>query len=216
MFLPHGYEGQGPEHSSARMERFMQQAAEDNIQAVQPSTAAQFFHLLRRQMNRDLRRPLIVFTPKGMLRAKPAASPTKDFVSGAFHEVLDDADAPEEVRRVVLCSGKLAHQRRAERTSREAPAAVVRVEQLYPWPREQLLDVIGRYSAATEVVWVQDEPENMGAWPFVHGRLHRLLRDDYAVSHLSRAESASPASGSAQVHKGEEQLLLDGAFADLT
>jgi multifunctional 2-oxoglutarate metabolism enzyme len=215
MFLPHGYEGQGPEHSSARMERFLQQAAEDNIQVAQPSTAAQFFHLLRRQMNRDLRRPLIVFTPKGMLRAKPAASPAKDFVSGSFHEVLDDADAPEEVRRIILSSGKLAHQLRAERTSRQLPVAVVRVEQLYPWPREQLHDIIGRYGAATEVIWVQDEPENMGAWPFVHGRLHRLLRDDYAVRHLSRAASASPASGSAQVHKEEEQLLLDAAFADL-
>jgi multifunctional 2-oxoglutarate metabolism enzyme len=215
MFLPHGYEGQGPEHSSARMERFLQQAAEDNIQVAQPSTAAQFFHLLRRQMNRDLRRPLIVFTPKGMLRAKPAASPAKDFVSGSFHEVLDDADAPEEVRRIILSSGKLAHQLRAERTSRQLPVAVVRVEQLYPWPREQLHDIIGRYGAATEVIWVQDEPENMGAWPFVHGRLHRLARDDYAVRHLSRAESASPASGSAQVHKQEEELLLDAAFADL-
>jgi 2-oxoglutarate dehydrogenase E1 component len=216
LFLPHGYEGQGPEHSSARMERFLQQAAEDNIQAVQPSTAAQFFHLLRRQMHRDVRRPLIVFTPKGMLRAKPAISPTKDLVSGSFREVLDDADAPEEVRRVILCSGKLAHQLRAERTSRGAPAAVVRVEQLYPWPGELLREVIDRYSGASQVFWVQDEPDNMGAWPFAHGRLHRLLRDDYALRHISRAESASPASGSAQVHKQEEQLLLEEAFADLT
>jgi 2-oxoglutarate dehydrogenase E1 component len=216
MFLPHGYEGQGPEHSSARMERFLQQAAEDNIQVVQPSTSAQFFHMLRRQMRRDVLRPLIVFTPKGMLRAKPAISPTKDFVSGSFDEVLDDTDAPEDVRRVVLCSGKLAHQLRAMRTSREAPAAVVRVEQLYPWPGEQLRDVIDRYSGASEVFWVQDEPENMGAWPFAHGRLHRLLRNDYALRHISRAESASPASGSAQVHKQEEQLLLEAAFADLT
>jgi 2-oxoglutarate dehydrogenase E1 component len=197
------------------MERFLQAAAEDNIQVAQPSTAAQFYHLLRRQMNRDVRRPLIVFTPKGMLRAKPAVSPAKDFMSGSFAEVLDDADAPEHVRRVVLCSGKLAHQLRAERTSRQAPAAVVRVEQLYPWPAEQLHDVIHRYGDATEVVWVQDEPENMGPWPFVHGRLHRLLRDEYAVRHVSRAESASPASGSAQVHKQEEELLLDATFVDL-
>jgi 2-oxoglutarate dehydrogenase E1 component len=214
MLLPHGYEGQGPEHSSARMERFLQQAAEDNIQVVQPSTAAQFFHLLRRQMHRDVRRPLIVFTPKGMLRAKPAISPAKDFVSGSFQEVLDDADAPEDVRRIVLCSGKLAHQLRAERTSRGAAAAVVRVEQLYPWPGEEIARVIGRYRGANEVAWVQDEPENMGPWPFVHGRLHRLLRGDHALRHVARAESASPAAGSAQIHKQEEQLLLDAAFAD--
>ncbi|HSK91465.1 MAG TPA: multifunctional oxoglutarate decarboxylase/oxoglutarate dehydrogenase thiamine pyrophosphate-binding subunit/dihydrolipoyllysine-residue succinyltransferase subunit [Euzebyales bacterium] len=215
MFLPHGYEGQGPEHSSGRIERFLQAAAEDNIQVAQPSTAAQFFHLLRRQMHRDIRRPLIVFTPKGMLRAKPALSAAKDFMSGTFQEVLDDVDAPEQVRRVVLASGKLAHQLRAERTSRQVPAAVVRVEQLYPWPGEHIREIIERYGDATEVFWVQDEPENMGAWPFAHQRLHRLLRDDYTLRHISRGASASPASGSAQVHKQEEQLLVDGAFDGL-
>jgi 2-oxoglutarate decarboxylase len=214
MLLPHGYEGQGPEHSSGRLERFLQAAAEDNIQVAQPSTAAQFFHLLRRQMHRDVRRPLIVFTPKGMLRAKPATSPAKDFVEGAFQEVLDDADAPEDVRRVILCSGKLAHQLRAQRTAREAPAAVVRVEQLYPWPATQLAEILDGYGDATEVVWVQDEPENMGPWPFVEARLHELA-GDRGVTHITRAESASPATGSSQVHKQEEQLLLDATFADL-
>ncbi|HSK96929.1 MAG TPA: multifunctional oxoglutarate decarboxylase/oxoglutarate dehydrogenase thiamine pyrophosphate-binding subunit/dihydrolipoyllysine-residue succinyltransferase subunit [Euzebyales bacterium] len=212
LLLPHGYEGQGPEHSSARLERFLQQAAEDNIQVAQPSTAAQFFHLLRRQMHRDCRRPLIVFTPKGMLRSKPASSPAKDFLSGSFDEVLDDADAPDHARRVLLCSGKLAHLLRAERTSRGAPVAVVRVEQLYPWPTEQIAEVIERYGDASEVLWVQDEPENMGAWPFAHQRLHRLLRDRATLRHVARPESASPASGSAQIHKQEEQLLLDAAF----
>ena len=215
LLLPHGYEGQGPEHSSARIERFLQQAAEDNIQVAQPTTAGQFFHLLRRQMHRDVRRPLIVFTPKGMLRAKPAFSPAKDFMSGAFEEVLDDADAPEQARRVLLCSGKLAHQLRAERTARGAPAAVVRLEQLYPWPRAQLEEILGRYGDATEVVWVQDEPENMGPWPFAHQRLHRLLRDKVRLRHLARAESGSPASGSPQIHKQEEELLLDAAFDGL-
>jgi 2-oxoglutarate dehydrogenase E1 component len=215
LLLPHGYEGQGPEHSSARMERFLQQAAEDNIQVAQPSTAAQFFHMLRRQMHREVRRPLIVFTPKGMLRAKPATSPAKDLVSGAFQEVLDDTDAPEQVHRVLLCSGKLAHQLRAERTSRGAPAAVVRVEQLYPWPRAQLEEIVGRYNDATEVIWVQDEPENMGPWPFAHQRLHRMLRDQVALRHIARGESGSPASGSAQIHKQEERLLLDAAFDGL-
>jgi 2-oxoglutarate decarboxylase len=218
MFLPHGYEGQGPEHSSARIERFLEAAAEDNIQVAQPSTAAQFFHLLRRQMHRDVRRPLIVFTPKGMLRAKPATSAAKDFIEGSFAEVLDDADAPEDVRRVVLCSGKLAHRLRAARSSREAPAAVVRVEQLYPWPRDQLAEVLDRYDAP-EVMWVQDEPENMGPWPFVEARLRTLVTADAGgtrtVRHRTRAESASPAAGSAQIHKQEEELLLDAAFADL-
>ncbi|CAN5792406.1 multifunctional oxoglutarate decarboxylase/oxoglutarate dehydrogenase thiamine pyrophosphate-binding subunit/dihydrolipoyllysine-residue succinyltransferase subunit [soil metagenome] len=214
MLLPHGYEGQGPEHSSARMERFLQAAAEDNIQVAQPSTAAQYFHLLRRQMHRDVRRPLIVFTPKGMLRAKPAASAAKSFIEGSFEEVFDDADAPEDVTRVVLCSGKLAHSLRAERTSREAKAAVVRVEQLYPWPEQQLTEVFDRYDP-DEVVWVQDEPENMGPWPFVHARLHRLIGSERRLVHRSRAESASPAAGSSQVHKQEEAMLLDAAFADL-
>ncbi|HEX6257770.1 MAG TPA: multifunctional oxoglutarate decarboxylase/oxoglutarate dehydrogenase thiamine pyrophosphate-binding subunit/dihydrolipoyllysine-residue succinyltransferase subunit [Euzebyales bacterium] len=218
MFLPHGYEGQGPEHSSAHIERFLQAAAEDNIQIAQPSTAAQLFHLLRRQMHRDVRRPLIVFTPKGMLRARPATSPAKDFLEGSFAEVLDDADAPEDVGRVVLCSGKLAHQLRAERTSREAPAAVVRVEQLYPWPAGQLAEILDRYDAR-EVVWVQDEPENMGPWPFVQARLHELVSDAggaaRVLTHRTRAESASPAAGGSQIHKQEEQLLLDAAFADL-
>ncbi|MBW3604335.1 MAG: multifunctional oxoglutarate decarboxylase/oxoglutarate dehydrogenase thiamine pyrophosphate-binding subunit/dihydrolipoyllysine-residue succinyltransferase subunit [Actinobacteria bacterium] len=215
MLLPHGYEGQGPEHSSARMERFLQAAAEDNIQIAQPSTGAQFFHLLRRQMRRDVRRPLIVFTPKGMLRAKPATSAAKEFIEGSFQEVFDDADAPEEVARVLLCSGKLSHQLRAERTSREAPVAVVRLEQLYPWPEQQLAKILDSYGDADEVYWVQDEPENMGPWPFVHARLHRLIRGDSRLVHRSRAESASPAAGSSQVHKQEEQLLLDAAFADL-
>jgi 2-oxoglutarate dehydrogenase E1 component len=215
MFLPHGYEGQGPEHSSARLERFLQAAAEDNIQIAQPTTAAQFFHLLRRQMHRDLRRPLIVFTPKGMLRAKPARSAAKDFTSGSFHEVLDDADAPEQVGRVLLCSGKLAHQLRAERSSREAPVAVGRVEQLYPWPADQLGTLLDSYPDATEVVWVQDEPDNMGAWGFVDPRLRSLVGEERRLSHISRAQSASPATGSSQIHKEEEQLLLDEAFAGL-
>jgi 2-oxoglutarate dehydrogenase E1 component len=196
------------------MERFLQAAAEDNIQVAQPSTAAQLFHLLRRQMHRDLRRPLIVFTPKGMLRAKPAASPAKDLIEGSFPEVLDDADAPQDVTRVLLCSGKLAHELRAERTARAAPAAVVRIEQLYPWPDRRLAEILDRYDAG-EVVWVQDEPHNMGPWPFVHARLHRVIGRDRRLVHRSRAESASPAAGSSLVHKQEEAMLLDAAFADL-
>ena len=215
LLLPHGYEGQGPEHSSARIERFLTAAAEDNIQVVQPSTSAQYFHVLRRQLHRDIRKPLVVITPKGMLRAKAANSPASAFTTGSFEEVLREQDAPEEVRRVMLCSGKLAHRLVAERNKRDAPVAVVRVEQLYPWPEQQIREAIESYAGVKEVYWVQDEPENMGPWPFAHQRLHRLLRDDYVLRHRSRAESASPAAGYATVHEQEEQLLMDEAFEDL-
>jgi multifunctional 2-oxoglutarate metabolism enzyme len=215
LLLPHGYEGQGPEHSSARIERFLTLAAEDNIQVVQPSTAAQYFHLLRRQMHREVRKPLIVFSPKGMLRSRAAASPASAFTSGSFREVLDDPAPPEEVRRVLLCSGKIAHELDRERDERQAPAAVVRVEQLYPWPADQIKEALGRHPDADQVYWIQDEPENMGPWPYAHGRLHRLLRDEWTLRHRSRFESASPATGSHTVHEQELEELMDEAFADL-
>ena len=215
LLLPHGYEGQGPEHSSARIERFLTLAAEDNIQVAQPSTAAQYFHLLRRQMHRDVRKPLIIFSPKGMLRSKAASCPASAFTSGSFEEVLDDPVASDNVRRVLLCSGKIAHELSAERDEREAPAAVVRVEQLYPWPGEQIREILTGYPDAGEVYWIQDEPDNMGPWPFVHGRLHKLLRDDWTLKHRSRFESASPATGSHIVHEQESEQLMDEAFAEL-
>jgi len=215
LLLPHGYEGQGPEHSSARLERFLTLSAADNIQVTQPTTAAQYFHLLRRQMRREVRKPLVVLTPKGMLRARAATSPTRAFEEGHFAEVLPDADAPSGTRRVLLCSGKIVHTLRAERDRRGAPAAVVAVEQLYPWPEEQILSAIAAHPRAEEVVWVQDEPENMGAWTFAHLRLHRLLREDYTLRHAARVESPSPATGSQTIHELEERALLDEAFAGL-
>ena len=215
LLLPHGYEGQGPEHSSARIERFLTLAAEDNIQVAQPSTAAQYFHLLRRQMHREVRKPLIVFSPKGMLRAPAAASPASAFTSGSFQEVVGDPNAPETVRRVLLCSGKIAHELSAQRDQREAPAAIVRVEQLYPWPGDEIGEALERYPDANEVYWIQDEPENMGPWPFAHGRLHRLLRERWTLRHRSRFESASPATGSHTVHDQEFEQLVNEAFEDL-
>ncbi len=215
LLLPHGYEGQGPEHSSARLERFLTLAAADNIQVTQPTTSAQYFHLLRRQVRRALRKPLIVLTPKGMLRAKEAMSPTRDFTQGAFSEVLDDPAPPEQVTRVLLASGKLVHTLRSQRDERAAAAAVVAVEQLYPWPEEQIRQIVESYADATEVFWVQDEPENMGAWPFAHMRLHRLLADDYALGHRARVESPSPATGSGAIHDLEERSLLDETFEGL-
>jgi multifunctional 2-oxoglutarate metabolism enzyme len=216
LLLPHGFEGQGPEHSSARIERFLVLAAQDNIQVTQPTTAAQYFHMLRRQMKRDIVKPLVVFTPKGLLRAKPAMSPADAFTSGRFQEVMADPGAPDDVRRVLLCSGRVAFDLIAERDERSAPAAVVRVEQLYPWPGEQILEAVRACGdGVEEVVWVQDEPENMGPWPFAHLRLHRLLRDEYTLRHVSRYESASPAAGSATRHDQEHEDLLRRAFDGL-
>ncbi|MBA2575300.1 MAG: multifunctional oxoglutarate decarboxylase/oxoglutarate dehydrogenase thiamine pyrophosphate-binding subunit/dihydrolipoyllysine-residue succinyltransferase subunit [Euzebyaceae bacterium] len=218
LLLPHGYEGQGPEHSSARLERFLTLCAEDNIQVAQPTNAAQYFHLLRRQMRRDVRKPLVVLTPKALLRAKAASSPAAAFTSGAFQEILPEDKGPvaEEVRRVFLCSGKIAYDLIPRRDQTSAPAAVLRAEQLYPWPEAQIVDALEGFPNAAELVWVQDEPENMGGWPFSHQRLYRLLRDTkVALRHVARVESASPAVGSAAVHAQELDQLLDEAFASL-
>jgi multifunctional 2-oxoglutarate metabolism enzyme len=215
LLLPHGYEGQGPEHSSARLERFLILSAGNNMSVTQPTTAAQYFHLLRRQMHRDIRKPLVVLTPKGLLRAKPAASPAVAFTEGHFREVLPEPSPPDDARRVLLCSGKIAYDLVRQRDERGAPAAVVRVEQLYPWPQEQIRAAVESFGDATEVFWVQDEPENMGAWSFAHGRLHRLLRDDYTLRHVSRFESGSPATGSSTIHEQEHRQLMDRAFEGL-
>ncbi len=215
LLLPHGYEGQGPEHSSARLERFLTLCAEDNIQVANATTAAQYFHLLRRQMVRDVRKPLVVFTPKSLLRAKPARSPIEDLTSGSFREVLDDprvAD-PAAVRRIVLCSGKVGQEALAERDKRDAPVAVVRVEQLYPWPYDQLDEVVARYPAAGEIVWLQEEPANMGAWAFAQDRLAEKFAESHTVLRVSRYESGSPATGSHTIHVQEQDAILDAALS---
>ncbi len=232
LLLPHGYEGQGPEHSSARIERFLTLSARGNLRIAVPSTASQYFHLLRSQPMRMPATPLVVITPKSMLRAVQSRSPLGALASGSFAEVLDDASVgdPSQVRRVVLCSGKIAHEaihRRDEllagdggvgttppQASREqaSSVAVVRVEQLYPWPERRIAETLERYPAAAEVVWLQEEPENMGAWSFAHARLHRILRERYRLLHISRPESASPATGSGALHQLEQTSLLDRAI----
>ena len=221
LLLPHGYEGQGPEHSSARIERFLTLCARGNLRVTEPTTAAQYFHLLRSQVKGEERTPLIVFTPKSLLRARQARSPIASFTAGSFAQVLDDPAATEEgfdpaaVTRVVLCSGKVAYdalERRDELGEAGAGVAVVRVEQLYPWPEATIRDLLDRYPTAREVVWLQEEPENMGAWNFVHGRLHRLLRDTHTLRHVSRAESASPATGSTALHRLEQDDLMRRAI----
>ncbi|MCE2735054.1 MAG: multifunctional oxoglutarate decarboxylase/oxoglutarate dehydrogenase thiamine pyrophosphate-binding subunit/dihydrolipoyllysine-residue succinyltransferase subunit [Ilumatobacteraceae bacterium] len=217
LLLPHGFEGQGPEHSSARIERFLQMCAEDNIQVVNATTAAQYFHVLRRQLLRDVRKPLVIFTPKQPLRMKESRSHISEFTSGSFLEVLDDPHVTDKasVKRVVLCSGKVAHDAMNERVKRNAPVAVVRVEQLYPFPIDQINEVLLRYPNAKEVVWLQEEPENMGPWHFVEHLIWRLKERGYDLRHASRVASGSPATGSKAIHDQEHEDLMDDTFAGL-
>ncbi|MHB1561508.1 MAG: 2-oxoglutarate dehydrogenase E1 component [Isosphaeraceae bacterium] len=210
MLLPHGYEGQGPEHSSARLERFLQLCAEENIQVAVPTTPAQYFHLLRRQVRRDFRKPLIVMTPKSLLRHKMAVSPVDHLVVGNFHDVLDDPTAPERARRVLLCSGKIYYDLLARRTEAGArDVAIIRIEQLYPWPLEELKTILDRYPSAREWFWVQEESQNMGAWAFVAPRLQELLGE--SAVYVGRDASASPATGSKMVHDREQAEIVEAA-----
>ena len=209
MLLPHGYEGQGPEHSSGRIERFLSLCARNNLRLAQPTSSAQYFHLLRSQVRREKVTPLVVFTPKSMLRSPAMRSPLSAFTEGSFRPVLDDVIEPAGVRRVVFASGKIAHEALARRDAEgRADIAIARVEQLYPWPHEEIDATLARYPGVQEVVWLQEEPENMGPWPFVHHQVHQQLRE-VAVSHVARAESASPATGSGLVHAAEQRDLLD-------
>jgi 2-oxoglutarate dehydrogenase E1 component len=216
MLLPHGYEGQGPEHSSARLERFLQLCAEDNIQVVVPTTPAQYFHLLRRQVKRSFRKPLVVMTPKSLLRHKQAVSPLEALSTGSFREVLDDTIEPERVRRVVVCSGKVYYDLAAKREAADKTrdVAILRLEQIYPWPADMLKAALGRYRTAREWVWVQEESQNMGAWTFVAPRLRELTGAEF--QYVGRDASASPATGSHAVHEQEQAELVEAAIgADL-
>jgi 2-oxoglutarate decarboxylase len=214
MLLPHGYEGQGPEHSSARIERFLTLSAGDNIQVCNATTAAQLFHLLRRQVRREVRKPLVIFTPKSGLRAKTSRSPIGSFVNGSFQEVLDDLGVtdPESIRRVVFASGKVAVEAQLERDKRQAPVAIARVEQLYPWPYAEVAHVLSRYPNADEIVWLQEEPENMGPWNHIKGRLYEAHEDTHGIRRVSRQESASPATGVLAIHQAEQRDLFDSAL----
>jgi 2-oxoglutarate dehydrogenase E1 component len=222
MLLPHGYEGQGPEHSSARIERFLQVCAEDNLQVANCTTPAQYFHLLRRQMLRANRTPLVVFTPKSLLRLPAATARVRELSEGHFRPVLDDplaSQRPQEVRRLVLCSGKVYYELLAERESRFGSGshqiAIVRLEELYPWPHERIVRLVRSYAQADRVTWVQEEPANMGAWSFARERLHDALPPGAKLAYSGRAPAASPSSGSMRVHKQEQAALLDAAFAGL-
>jgi 2-oxoglutarate dehydrogenase E1 component len=220
LLLPHGFEGQGPEHSSARIERYLVLSAEGNLRVVYPSTAAQYFHVLRRQSAAGERVPLVCFTPKRYLRMPQSRSSVEALTDGTFELVLDDRGAasgeldPSAVSRVLVCTGKIAHELMDERDEQHRPVAVVRVEQLYPWPDRELAAVLGRYPNAEELVWVQEEPANMGAWTFVAPRLHELPgAERLTIRSVARAPSASPASGSVKIHEREQRDLLAAALA---
>ncbi|HEX2225022.1 MAG TPA: 2-oxoglutarate dehydrogenase E1 component [Thermoanaerobaculia bacterium] len=209
MLLPHGYEGQGPEHSSARLERYLQLAAEDNIQVCQPTTAAQYFHLLRRQALRSWRKPLVVMTPKSMLRHKDSSSMAEELGRERFLNVVPDPI--ENARRVLLCSGKIVHELRRERDRRKDNVAVVALDQLYPFPEQELAAELERHASARDIIWVQEEPANMGALFFVQPRIE-LLAGKRPVRSVKRSPSGSPATGSAKAHNMEQQTLLTLAF----
>jgi len=211
LLLPHGYEGQGPEHSSARVERYLQLAARDNMQICQPSTAAQYFHLLRRQALRKWRKPLVVFTPKSMLRHPDAVSPIEDFSKPHFQNVLPETEI-QNAQRLLVCTGKIGHELRVERQKRgDTTTGIIFVEQMYPWPEAELTAAIAAHPEAHEIVWVQEEPANMGAHSFVMPRLRRLA-ENRAVLSVKRSAAASPATGSAKAHELEQKTLIDLAL----
>ncbi len=219
LMLPHGYEGQGPEHSSARLERFMQLAADNNMQIVQPTSASQIFHVLRRQMVRMFRKPLVILTPKSLLRAKDAASPLSEFTKGEFRTVIGPSNPdiePEKVKRVIACSGKVAYDLRKRRDAKKQnDTAIVLVEQLYPFPHKAFAAELKKYPNATEIVWCQDEPQNQGAWFFVQHYIHENMTDGQKLGYAGRPASASPAVGYAHLHQEQLKSLLDQAFGKL-
>ncbi len=214
LLLPHGYEGQGPDHSSARVERFLSLCAQDNMTVAMPSTPASYFHLLRWQALAPRIKPLIVFTPKSLLRLKAAVSATADFTSGSFEPVLADPAGLDNaaIRRVVLCSGKIYYDlAERRRTAGVTDTALVRVERLFPLPADQIAAEVAKYPAAADVTWVQEEPANMGGWPYMALHLPEVL--DRRVTVVSRPASSAPASGSAKAHAAEQAAIVTSAFA---
>jgi 2-oxoglutarate dehydrogenase E1 component len=218
LLLPHGYEGQGPEHSNAYLERFLSLCAEDNMQVCVPTTPAQYFHMLRRQMHRKFRKPLVLMMPKSLLRYEPGSSRLQEFTDASARLVIDDPNAvnPARVRRLLLCTGKiyytlLAARQKAGLVDQGDDVAVVRIEQLYPFPARELQAAVHRYRGVQEVAWVQEEPKNRGAWSFMSARLAEMFPDT-VVQYVGRDESSSPASGSFKLHQVEEQEIIAHAL----
>ncbi len=219
LMLPHGYEGQGPEHSSARPERFLQLCAEHNMQVVQPTTPSQIFHVLRRQMIRQFRKPLVILTPKSLLRNKEAVSPLEELSKGGFHTVIGETDSKidaKKVKKVVFCSGKIYFDLTSARRERElADVAIVRMEQLYPFPYKAFEAELKKYPAATQIVWCQDEPQNQGYWYYIQHHLLEALKDGQKLSYAGRSASASPAVGYYDKHYAQQKELLIAALGEV-
>ena len=209
MLLPHGYEGMGPEHSSGRMERFLTQCAENNMQIVNCTSPANQFHVLRRQLKREFRKPLICFTPKKLLRYPSCVSSLKDFTENNFQEVIDDSTAKvKSVKKIAFCTGKIYYDLlEAKQKEGNEEIAIVRVEQLYPLPIIQLKEVLAKYTNAKEYLWVQEEPENMGAWAFMNRRFKEVT-----LKYIGRNESASPATGYGKLHTQQQQNIINSVF----
>jgi len=216
ILLPHGFEGMGPEHSSARIERFLGLAAEDNFQVCVPTTPAQMFHLLRRQVCRPWRKPLIVMTPKSLLRHPECTSTLGDLVEGRFQRILPDTTAdPKKTERILLCTGKLYYELDAARKEeKREDIAIVRVEQLYPLQPEDLKEALEKYETDTPIYWVQEEPENMGAWRRMKGKFGETILGRFPFTVASRPASASPATGSSHSHRLEQEILIQLAFGN--
>ncbi len=212
MLLPHGYEGQGPEHSSARLERFLTLCAEGNMQVIYPTTPGQYFHALRRQMKNNPRKPLIITTPKSLLRHPMAVSSVNELTNGRFEPVLHDVATSDSVKRVIITSGKVYYDLRTARDKANANVAILRLEQYYPFPQSMLASALSAYPNATEVVWVQEEPRNMGAWPFLHERLQSLLESNQKLLYIGRPVAAAPATGSHHRHDDQQKALVEKAI----
>jgi 2-oxoglutarate dehydrogenase E1 component len=214
LLLPHGYEGGGPEHSSARLERFLQLCAEDNMTVAYPSTPAQYFHILRRQAMRTDRKPMVLMQPKSLLRMPAAASRIEDFATGTFQPVIDDAVAartPDDVRRLVLCTAKMYYDLQAARGDK-TDVALVRVDELYPWPGDAVATIVDRYPNVEDVVWAQEEPKNMGAWSYVAPQLRVATGNMLTIRYVGRPERASPAEGYSDAHKAEQARIVGEAL----
>jgi 2-oxoglutarate dehydrogenase E1 component len=213
LFLPHGYEGQGPEHSSARLERFLQLAAEDNMQVCNLTTPAQYFHVLRRQVFRPWRKPLVIFTPKSLLRHPQAVSPLEDFTTGEFQRVIPSKNTdPASVKKILLCSGKVYYDLADARKARgRSDVAIVRLEQLYPLG-DALSRALAPYKDGTPLVWVQEEPRNMGAWSYVEHKLRELAPEGVRIHYVGRPERASPAEGYPAAHAAEQSRIVQEAL----
>ena len=214
LLLPHGYEGQGPEHSSARIERFLSLAGHDNIFVVNPTTPAQLFHLFRRQVLSGYQKPLVVFTPKGLLRHPDCVSPLEDLTKGSFQEILDDPNPGINLQRVAFCSGRIYYDLLAERKKlKNDDLAVIRIEQLYPFHVERCKQLIEKYKKCSEFLWIQEEPSNMGAWTFIQPVIQSILPEGISLKYIGRERSASPAAGSYALHKKQHADLIKAVFS---